>query len=91
MAVDVRQTDDLAFRDDQVRGLDEDHEPLVIDVLAVEFGSRAQTQLAQEFECEFLDTASVLLPYELLIACENPLASAVVGPDYWLTNAASLF
>jgi phage FluMu gp28-like protein len=41
---------------------------------------------AQEFECEFLDTASVLLPYDLIIPCENPLATHVVEPGYWLTR-----
>lgn len=40
---------------------------------------------AQEFMCEFLDTASVLLPYDLIIPCENPLATAMVEPAYWAT------
>ena len=26
----------------------------------------------QEFECQFIDTSSVLLPYELIAACESP-------------------
>ena len=41
---------------------------------------------AQEFLCEFLDTASVLLPYDLIIPCENPLASGAVGAEYWVTR-----
>ena len=43
---------------------------------------------AQEFECEFLDTASVLLGYELLAAIENPLATSTVAADYWTTARA---
>lgn len=38
---------------------------------------------AQEFECEFLDTASVLLPYEVLAAIENPMATIVAAPEFW--------
>lgn len=38
---------------------------------------------AQEFECEFLDTASVLLPYEVLAAIENPLATQAAPDGYW--------
>lgn len=38
---------------------------------------------AQEFEVEFLDAANVLLPYELIALCENPLATTTVGPDFW--------
>jgi len=41
---------------------------------------------AQEFLCEFLDTASVLLPYDLIIPCENNLATYAVDPSYWLTR-----
>ncbi|MDR3405197.1 MAG: hypothetical protein P4L99_22065 [Chthoniobacter sp.] len=41
---------------------------------------------AQEFECEFLDTASVLLPYEILAAIENPAAAIAAPLEYWLTR-----
>lgn len=41
---------------------------------------------AQEFECEFLDTASVLLPYELIAPCENPQAAEAQPAGYWLGN-----
>ena len=41
---------------------------------------------AQEFECEFLDTASVLLPYELIAPCENPQASETQASGFWLAN-----
>lgn len=38
---------------------------------------------AQEYECEFLDAANILLPYEVIALCENPMASETVGADYW--------
>jgi phage FluMu gp28-like protein len=41
---------------------------------------------AQEFMCEFLDTATVLLPYELIATCESFEASTVVDPSFWQTQ-----
>jgi phage FluMu gp28-like protein len=38
---------------------------------------------AQEFECEFLDQASVLLPYELIATCESSEATAMVPAEFW--------
>jgi phage FluMu gp28-like protein len=39
---------------------------------------------AQEYDpLDFLDTATVLLPYEVIALCENPMASLVAPPDYW--------
>jgi phage FluMu gp28-like protein len=43
---------------------------------------------AQEFMCEFLDTASVLLPYELIASCESFEASTAIEPDFWQTRGA---
>lgn len=58
--------------------------PVDIEELREAFGD--PEGWAQEFECQFLDTASVLLPYEVIAAIENPLATLAVGDDYWLTN-----
>jgi phage FluMu gp28-like protein len=41
---------------------------------------------AQEYECEFLDQAAVLLAYELIAICESVEATEVVSPEYWLTQ-----
>lgn len=41
---------------------------------------------AQEFELEFLDTAAVLLPYELIALCESENATEVISPEYWLVQ-----
>jgi phage FluMu gp28-like protein len=39
---------------------------------------------AQEFELNFLDQATVLLPYEVIVPCENPLATEVAPAEFWL-------
>jgi len=44
---------------------------------------------AQEFECEFLDTATVLLPYDLLGACETIEATEVVEDGFWAVASSS--
>ena len=41
---------------------------------------------AQEYECQFLDTAAVLLTYELLAACESPEATAQVPLEYFTSG-----
>lgn len=38
---------------------------------------------AQEFECEPMDTSSVLLPYELIATCESAEATTMVSPEFW--------
>lgn len=41
---------------------------------------------AQEYECEFLDVAAVLLPYDLIATVEAPEATEVVPPDFWASH-----
>ncbi len=38
---------------------------------------------AQEYECEFIDNASVLLPYDLIASCESPDASESAPPGFF--------
>ena len=38
---------------------------------------------AQEFLCEFMDTAAVLLPYEVIAPCENPMAWLGAPSGFW--------
>jgi phage FluMu gp28-like protein len=38
---------------------------------------------AQEYECQWLDAAAVLLPYEVIALCETPEATATQPPEYW--------
>ena len=44
---------------------------------------------AQEYELQFLDQSTVLLPYDLIAACESPLATESQPPDFWLTKSAA--
>lgn len=41
---------------------------------------------AQEFECEFIDAAGVLLPYELIALCESAEATEICAPEWWRTT-----
>jgi phage FluMu gp28-like protein len=38
---------------------------------------------AQEYECQFIDQASVLLPYDLLASCESSDATEKISPEFW--------
>lgn len=38
---------------------------------------------AQEFECQFLDGSSVLLPYEIIALAESIYATEVCPPEFW--------
>jgi phage FluMu gp28-like protein len=42
---------------------------------------------AQEFECQFLDVQSTLLPYELIAPCESLEATASVPFQFWQAGA----
>jgi phage FluMu gp28-like protein len=37
----------------------------------------------QEYECKFIDTSSVLLPYDLIAQCESTSATSAIDSDYW--------
>lgn len=43
---------------------------------------------AQEYLCQFLDVATVLLPYELIASCESIGATETIEPEYWRTKSA---
>jgi len=42
---------------------------------------------AQEFLCQFIDNHAVLLPYELIAACESETATTSVPHEFWLTRS----
>lgn len=42
---------------------------------------------AQEYECEFIDSAAILLPYDLIALCESVEATEAVSPDYWVARS----
>jgi phage FluMu gp28-like protein len=41
---------------------------------------------AQEYECQFLDVQTTLLPYDLIGSCESIEATTAVGGDFWNGN-----
>jgi phage FluMu gp28-like protein len=46
---------------------------------------------AQEYECQFLDAAAVLLPYDVIAKCESAEATINLPPEFWTTPQASTF
>jgi phage FluMu gp28-like protein len=46
---------------------------------------------AQEYECQFIDAAAVLLPYEVIAKCESAEATVNVAPEFWNTAQAGVF
>ena len=42
---------------------------------------------SQEYDCEFIDVQSTLLPYELIATCESADATESMPSDYWITRA----
>lgn len=46
---------------------------------------------AQEFECEFMDAASVLLAYELIATCESVEATTTQTPEFYRTPGKPLY
>lgn len=43
---------------------------------------------AQEYECEPMDSSTVLLPYDLIATCESAEATVTVPPEFFVGNAA---
>lgn len=44
---------------------------------------------AQEFECLFVDSASILLPYDLIAQCESDEATTTIDPAFWSTPSSA--
>ncbi|NBV25382.1 MAG: hypothetical protein EBS05_26145 [Proteobacteria bacterium] len=58
---------------------------LPLDLEALRQGLDDPDGWAQEYLCEFIDSAAVLLPYELIARCESADATLAVPPEYWTT------
>jgi len=58
-----------------------------LDIEALRAGLSDPDGWAQEYECEFIDSAAILLPYELIATCESGEATEQAPADYWLTDA----
>lgn len=59
---------------------------LPLDIEELRAGLDDADGWAQEYECLFIDAASILLSYELLALAESPEASETIGADYWTTS-----
>lgn len=58
-------------------------EGLPINVEELQAGLDDPEGWAQEYECQFIDTAAILLPYELIAQCEHPEASETCAPEFF--------
>lgn len=59
---------------------------LPVDIETLRAGLDDPEGWSQEFECQFLDAAAILLPYELIGTCESAEATTTIGGDYWVTK-----
>ena len=58
-------------------------EGLPVDIEELKAALNDPDGWAQEFECQFLDAASVLLPYELIALCESAEAHTAAPAEFW--------
>lgn len=56
---------------------------LPVDVEELRRGLDDPEGWAQEYECEFLDSAAILLPYDLIAKCESADAAVAQPPEFW--------
>jgi len=56
---------------------------LPVDVEELRKGLNDPEGWAQEYECQFLDAAAVLLPYEVIAKCESAEATVACPPEFW--------
>jgi phage FluMu gp28-like protein len=59
---------------------------LPVDIEELKRGLDDAEGWAQEYECQFLDAAAVLLPYELIASCESTEATTIVAPEFYETK-----
>ena len=56
---------------------------LALDVQELREGLNDAEAWAQEYECQFLDSAAVLLPYDLIAQCESAEATVNIAPEFY--------
>lgn len=61
---------------------------LAINVEELKAGLLDVEGWAQEYECQFIDGAAILLPYELIAKCESPEASCAAPPEWWAAHVS---
>ena len=60
---------------------------LPVDIEELRAGMNDAEGWAQEFECQFLDSSAVLLPYDVIAGIENVQASVSIHPEYWMDRS----
>jgi len=60
---------------------------LPIDIGQIREGMDDAEGFAQEYECEFLDTSNVLLPYDIIALAESIDGTEVIDPAFWQGSA----
>lgn len=60
---------------------------LPVNIEEIKAGLNDPEGWAQEYECQFLDAAAVLLPYELIATCESAEATTAISPEWWQSAA----
>lgn len=56
---------------------------LPVDIEELKRGLDDPEGWAQEYECQFIDAAAVLLPYEVIARCESAEAVTSQPPEFW--------
>lgn len=64
---------------------------LPVNVEEIKEGLNDPEGWAQEYECQFLDAAAVLLPYELIAGCESTEATTAISPEWWQKLGRPIF
>ena len=64
---------------------------LPIDLGQLKAGILSAEAWAQEYECQFIDRSTVLLPYDLIEPCESPEATASNTPEGLSSCSGELF
>jgi len=64
---------------------------LPLDVDELRRGLNDPEGWAQEYECEFIDSAAILLPYDLIAKCESLEATTNISPEWWAGTHGALY
>lgn len=59
---------------------------LAVDIDELRSGLNDPEGWAQEYECEFIDSTAVLLPYDLIKTCEHLEASEFIDPEFYRSS-----
>lgn len=64
---------------------------LPVDIEQLREGMDDAEGFAQEFECEFLDSSNVLLPYDIIALAESIDAQEFADPAFWTGSGNAVF